>query len=228
MADNRLILGTRRYSSWSMRGWLAVRLAGLEVEEDVIPLAGDGPSAVRGATPSGLVPALHHDGAVIWESLAIGEYCAELAPGLWPGERVARGWARAIAAEMHAGFRPLRVAMPMVLGRETGPRETGPRETGPRETGPEVAADIARVEAIWGETRRRFGGGGGFLFGGSMGLADVMFAPVVARFLTYRPALSEASSAYCAVVRGHPLVDRWYQAAAAEPVAWRLDKYERA
>ncbi len=201
-----------------MRGWLAVRLAGLEVTDEVIPLAGDGPSAVRDATPSGLVPALHHDGAVIWESLAIGEYCAELAPGLWPAERVARSWARAIAAEMHAGFRPLRMAMPMVLGREVAPRVPAP----------EVAADIARIEAIWGETRRRFGAGGGFLFGESMGLADAMFAPVVARFLTYGPALGEVSSAYCAAVRAHPLVDRWYGEAAAEPVAWRLDKYEQA
>ena len=133
-------------------------------------------------------------------------------------ERVARSWARAIAAEMHAGFRPLRVAMPMVLGRETAPRVPAP----------EVAADIARIEAIWGETRRRFGGDGGFLFGASMGLADAMFAPVVARCLTYRPALSEASAAYCAAVRAHPLVDRWYTEAAAEPVAWRLAKYETA
>ncbi len=201
-----------------MRGWLAVRLAGLEVEEQVIPLAGDGPSAVSGATPSGLVPALHHDGAVIWDSLAIGEYCAELAPGLWPAERVARAWARAVAAEMHAGFRPLRVAMPMVLGRETAPRVPAP----------DVAADIARIEAIWGETRRRFGAGGGFLFGATMGLADAMFAPVVARCLTYRPALSETSAAYCATVRAHPLVDRWYAEAAAEPLAWRLAKYETA
>ena len=201
-----------------MRGWLAVRLAGLEVQEEVIALAGDGPSAVRGATPSGLVPALHHDGAVIWDSLAIGEYCAELAPGLWPAGRVARAWARAIAAEMHAGFRPLRLAMPMVLGRQTAPRVPAP----------EVAADIARIEAIWGQTRRRFGAGGGFLFGASMGLADVMFAPVVARLLTYRPALDELSWAYCAAVRAHPLVERWYEQAAAEPLAWRLDKYERA
>ena len=201
-----------------MRGWLAVRLAGLEVEEQVIPLAGDGPSAVSGATPSGLVPALYHDGAVIWESLAIGEYCAELAPGLWPAEREARAWARSVAAEMHAGFRALRVAMPMVLGRETAPRVPAP----------EMAADIARIEAIWGETRRRFGAGGGFLFGATMGLADAMFAPVVARFLTYRPALSEASAAYCATVRAHPLVDRWYAEAAAEPMAWRLAKYETA
>jgi glutathione S-transferase len=211
----RLILGTRRYSSWSLRGWLAVRLAGLDVEEVVMPLEGNGATeAVRRATPAGMVPYLEHDGARIWESLAICEYCAEYAPALWPAERVPRAHARAIAAEMHAGFRELRMAMPMNLGAD----RPGIRRT------PAVLADVARIEAIW--TEALAASGGPFLFGAGFGLADAMFAPVVARFLSYAPPLSAASVAYCRAVRAHALVAAWYDAAAAEPLAWRLDKYE--
>ncbi len=208
-----LTIGTRRYSSWSLRGWLAVRLAGLEVEEVVIPLAGGDTPAVKAASPGGTVPFLEHDGNLVWESLAICEYCAEVAPSLWPLDRAARTQARAIAAEMHAGFAALRQAMPMSLFR------TPPASQ-------DAAGDVARVEAIWRGTRARFGEGGPFLFGAGFGNADAMYAPVVARFLTYRPALSADSAAYCAAVRAHPLVTAWYDAAAREPAEWRLPQYE--
>jgi glutathione S-transferase len=216
MAEGTLYLGTRRYSSWSLRGWLAVRLAGLDVEEVTIPLAGGNTPAVRQVSPSGLVPFLRHRGVDVWESLAIGEYCAEIAPALWPAERAPRAHARAIAAEMHAGFRALRESMPMNLGREAPGKG---RSAG-------ALADIARIETIWRETRARFGAGGPFLFGEVFTLADAMFAPVVARFLTYAPELGADSRAYCAAVRAFPLVAAWYDAAAAEPAAWRLAKYE--
>lgn len=212
----RLIIGTRRYSSWSLRGWLAVRLAGLEVEEVMIPLAGGSTTAIKQATPSGTVPCLEHAGAVVWESIAICEYCAEQAPGLWPAAPIARAHARAISAEMHAGFRELRIAMPMNLGMD----DPGSRQT------PAVLADIARIDAIWSGTRARFGAGGPYLFGAAFTLADAMFAPIVARFLSYAPPLSEAAAAYCQAIRKHPLVEAWYQEAAAEPVEWRLEKYE--
>jgi glutathione S-transferase len=214
----KLVIGTRRYSSWSLRGWLAVRLAGLEVEERVIPLAGGATAAVKATTPAGAVPYLEHDGARIWESLAICEYCAEVAPGLWPAERVARAEARSVAAEMHAGFRALRMAMPMNLGREFAGAGRNA----------ESLADVARIEALWAAARGRFGAGGPYLFGEVFGAADAMFAPVVARFLTYRPELSAGSVAYCAAVRAHPLVVEWYELAAAEPEAWLLPKYESA
>jgi glutathione S-transferase len=214
VADGRLFLGTKRYSSWSMRGWLSVRLAALDVEEVVIPMAEGRTPAIAAASPNGLVPYLEHKGARVWESLAIAEYCAEIAPALWPAERVARAHARSIASEMHAGFRALRMAMPMNLGR-TFP---GLGRT------PEALADIARVEAIWAECLALHGGP--FLFGRAFGLADAMYAPVVTRFLTWQPELSAASRAYCDAVRAHPLVERWYADAAAEPAAWRLAKYE--
>ena len=208
MADGLLVIGTRRYSSWSMRGWLAVRLAGLDVTDRVIPI---GTPEIAAATPSGLVPYLEHQGARVWDSLAICEYCAEFNPALWPSGRADRAHARSIAAEMHAGFRALRQAMPMNLGRE---HRMAP--------GAEVAADIARIEQIWRGARDA----GAFLCGPVFGAADAMFAPVVARFLSYMPELSRESRAYCHLVREHPLVAAWYEAAAAEPLAWRLARYE--
>ncbi|HTR16275.1 MAG TPA: glutathione S-transferase family protein [Acetobacteraceae bacterium] len=216
MPEGTLYIGSCRYSSWSLRGWLAVHRAGLDVAEVVLPLAGGSTPAVKQASPSGMVPYLEHRGVRIWESLAICEYCAEFAPPLWPDEAVARAQARSIAAEMHAGFRGLRLAMPMVLGRDF----SGLGRT------PEALADITRIETIWAETRSRFGAGGPFLFGAEFGNADAMFAPVVARFLTYRPELSLLAQAYCAAVRAHPLVAEWYAKAEQEPESWRIAKYE--
>jgi glutathione S-transferase len=216
MAEGRLFIGTRRYSSWSLRGWLPVRLAKLDVEETVFRLAGGVTAEVRAAAPGGTVPYLEHRGSKVWESLAICEYCAEISPALWPADRVARAHARSIASEMHAGFRELRMAMPMSLFRDA-PGAGGT---------PGALADIARIDAIWRETRAQFGGGGAFLFGAAFGNADAMFAPVVARFLSYRPDLSAEAQAYCAAVRAFPLVAEWYDAAAKEPADWRLPQYE--
>lgn len=218
MSDRRpvLHLGSRRYSSWSLRGWLAVRLAGIEAEERVIPLAGGITPAVRAISPSGMVPYLEHDGAKVWDSFAILEYCAELEPSLWPAGRIARAHARSIAAEMHSGFRELRIAMPMNCTR-ADPGMDPP---------PAVRADLARIESIWAETRERFGAGGPHLFGAAFTGADVMYAPVVSRLLTYRPPLAKATRDYVESVRKHRLIEQWYQAAAAEPDAWKIKKYE--
>ncbi len=213
MAD-RLVIGTRRYSSWSLRGWLLVRLARLEVEEVVIPLAGGNTAAIKDVSPNGLVPYLEHQGSRIWESIAIAEYAAEFEPALWPADRKVRAYARSIAAEMHAGFRGLRMAMPMNIGR------TFPG----RGRTPEALADIARIEAIWAEALAAHGGP--FLFGTSFGAADAMYAPVVTRFLTWQPELSATSRAYCDAVRAHPLMEEWHRLAAAEPAEWLLEKYE--
>ncbi|HBK07153.1 MAG TPA: glutathione S-transferase [Acetobacteraceae bacterium] len=219
MSEGTLYIGHKRYSSWSLRGWLAVKLAGLDVDVKVIKFTRPGPTkAIAELSPNGLVPFLIHDGARVWESLAICDYCAELAPGLWPEDRVARAQARSIAAEMHAGFRELRMAMWMNLGRDFGGlgRSAG------------ALKDIARIEAVWAETRARFGEGGPFLFGAAFGAADAMFAPVVARFLSWKPEISAASAAYCSAVRAHPLVAEWYDGAAAEPADWLIEDYERA
>ena len=216
MPEGRLFIGTKMYSSWSLRGWLAVRLAGLAVEEVVIPLAGGATAAVKAATPAGLVPYLEHRGARVWESLAIVEYCAEHHPAIWPAEPAARAAARSIAAEMHAGFRGLRMAMPMtILNRFPGQGAT-----------PEALADIARIETIWADALLE--SGGPFLFGDTLTGADIMFAPVACRFQTWQPALSATARDYVAALLAHPLLQRWYAEAAAEPAAWRLPKYESA
>lgn len=217
MADGTLTIGTKRYSSWSLRGWLPVRLARLDVVEQVIPLAGGATAAVKAVAPSGTVPFLEHRGAKVWESLSICEYCAEYAPELWPAEPRARAHARSIASEMHAGFRDLRMSMPMSLFR-TGAAGAGRTEG--------TLADIARIEAIWAEALAR--SGGPFLFGAGFGNADAMYAPVVARFLTYKPKLGAVSEAYCIAVREHRLVRQWYDEAAAEPAEWHLPGYESA
>jgi glutathione S-transferase len=192
MSEGVLYIGHRRYSSWSMRGWLAVRLAALDVDVRVLRFTRPGPTkAIAELSPNGLVPFLEHNGARVWESLAICDYCAEVEPGLWPADRVARAHARSISAEMHAGFRELRMAMWMNLGRDFS------------------------------------GLGGRFLFGAAFGAADAMFAPVVARFLGWKPVVSAETAGYCAAVRGHPLVAEWYEGAAAEPDAWLIEDYER-
>lgn len=218
MPDGTLSIGTRRYSSWSLRGWLPVRLAGLDVTTQVIPLAGGRTQAVVAATGGATVPYLEHQGNRLWESLAICEYCAEFAPALWPQDRAARAWARVIASEMHAGFRALRQAMPMSLFRQA--KGAGRTEG--------ALADIARIEQLWAETRQRFGAGGPYLFGAAFTNADIMYAPVVCRFLTYQPELSSASRDYCAAVRAHPLLQEWYALAEDEPAAWFIPGYEEA
>lgn len=214
MADGRLVIGNRRYSSWSLCGWLAVRAAGLDVTEEVLPMGADVTPAIQAASPNRLVPFLEHRGARVWESLAIAEYCAEQRPALWPVDPKARAHARSVAAEMHAGFRVLRQGMPMNLGREF---PGGGRSA-------EVLADIARMAALWRACQTA--SGGPFLFGAEFGLADALFAPNITRFLTWRPDLAADTWDYVHALRAHPLVEEWYRAALAEPAAWLLDKYE--
>ena len=214
MPEGRLFIGTKRYSSWSLRGWLAVHLANLDVEEVLIPLAGGNTSAIKDTTPTGLVPYLEHRGARVWESLAIAEYCAELEPSLWPADRSQRALLRSAASEMHAGFRALRGAMPMNLGRDFSGHGVAP----------DVTADIARVVALWNECLDATGGP--YLHGTTFGVADIMFAPVVTRLITYAPGIPDRARAYVAATRLHPLVSRWYDEAAAEPAEWLLPHYE--
>jgi glutathione S-transferase len=217
MADFTLYLGNKAYSSWSLRGWLACRLAGIAFDEVVIPLSRpDTGATILRHSPSGKVPALRHGESVVWDSLAIGEYLHELAPaaGLWPDDAAARAQARSIAAEMHSGFVDLRRAMWMNTRR----RFPGKGRT------PEALANIARICAIWRETRARFGAGGPFLFGRKLNLADAMYAPVAARFVTWAPELPADARAYADAVWDHPLMQEWRRAADAE--TWVIDAYE--
>lgn len=211
-----LVIGNRNYSSWSLRGWLTVRMTGLDFEEELIPL--DTPETearIRAHSPAGLVPVLHHGPVTVWESLAICEYAAELAPeaGLWPEPPEARAVARAVSAEMHAGFRALRDGLPMNI----------------RASRPDVVVDdpirrdIARICQIWQDCRDRFGAGGRFLFG-RFSIADAMFAPVVTRFATYHVGIGGIEQDYCDAVRALPGMREWADAAAAEP--WVIEAEE--
>lgn len=220
MADFTLVIGNKNYSSWSLRGWLMAKTAGIEFDEIVVPL--DRPetlATIRKHSPSGRVPVLLHRGLAVWESLAIAEYLNDLKPeaGLWPPSAAARAHARAISCEMHAGFVDLRNNMPMNI-RASFP---GKGMT------PGVRADIERITGLWRDCRKRFAGAfpkdDGFLFG-TFGAADAMFAPVVTRFKTYSVTLDSDADAYCTAVLAHPAMKEWVDAASHEP--WLIDAYE--
>ena len=212
MSPVHIRLGNKNYSSWSLRAWLVLRATGVPYEEEVIPL--DRPETkarLAARSPSGRVPVIEHDGGIVWESLAIAEYLAERFPqaGLWPGDARARAHARAVSAEMHAGFAALRTHMPMdIRARHPG-----------RGRGPGVQEDIDRIVSIWEDCRRRRGAAGGFLFGGFC-IADAMYAPAVTRFVTYGVPLPPAAAAYRDAVLAWPAMVEWAAAAAAEP--WEI------
>lgn len=203
-----LTISSKNYSSWSLRGWLLCQLAGLEVEE--ILLSVDDPSAraeLLLLSPSFLVPCLRHEGAEVWDTLAIAGYLDELKPkaGLLPQEVTARAHCRSISGEMHSGFANLRSALPMnVKAHYPGFKVwTG------------AQADIDRVTEIWRDCLGRYGGP--YLFGEELTMADAMYAPVCLRFLTYDVALDPVSEGYCQTVMAWPALRRWIEAAKLEP-----------
>lgn len=207
-----LILGSKNYSSWSLRPWLAMAANNAAFDEVVIPLRSpDTARRIHEHSPAGRVPVLKDGGIVIWESLAILEYLAEKHPdwGLWPAERAVRAQARSISNEMHAGFRGLREALPMNMRR----RYTNSM------IGADAQPDIDRVLQIWRDARNLYGrpAGGDFLFG-AFGAADAMYAPVVSRFLTYGVPLDPVTQSYCDAVMSLPAMQAWLRDAAAEPV----------
>lgn len=203
-----LTLSSKNYSSWSLRGWLLARFAGLEFEELMLPPDDeDARKELLLLAPSILVPCLRHAGVTVWNTLAIAEYLAESFPkaGLWPTDRVARAHARAVCGEMNSGFANLRASLPMNL-KGHFPRHkiwAGARP------------DIERIAEIWTECLARYGGP--YLFGTRRGAADAMFAPVVTRFLTYDVPLNPACMAYCETVAAMPELREWTAAARLEP-----------
>jgi glutathione S-transferase len=216
MATWTLYHGNKNYSSWSLRGWLAVKQTGVEFDEELFDLsAPDVRPAIRRHSPSGKVPALKHGDLVLWDSLAIAEYLAEQFPdaGLWPADATARAVARAVSAEMHSSFFDLRREMPMNLRREAPGKGMTPG----------VQADIDRVTTIWRECRERFGSGGDFLFG-PWCIADAFYAPVVGRFRTYGVQLDDTCRAYAAAVWAWPAMAEWCAGARGEMMV--IDPYE--
>jgi glutathione S-transferase len=208
MAEASLTVSSKNYSSWSLRGFLLCRMAGLDFAEKIAPI--DDP-ATRAEllllSPSFLVPCLEHGEVKVWDTLAIAEYVAELRPKarLWPTNTAARAHCRAVCGEMHSGFANLRSALPMNLkARHPGFKVWAGAQ-----------ADIERVTAIWRACLERYGGP--YLFGKTATVADAMYAPVCSRFATYDVRLDPASADYCDLMLKFPAMVEWTAAAKAEP-----------
>lgn len=207
MTRTTLTISSKNYSSWSLRGWLLCRMAGLDfIEKPVDPDDAAARQELLLLAPSVRVPRLSHDGVEVWDTLAIAEYLHEIRPeaGLLPADRVARSHCRSISGEIHSGFYNLRSALPMNLKAR---HKTFKVFSGAR-------PDIARVRELWTECLEE--SGGPFLFG-TPTMADAMFAPVCTRFRTYSVALDPHLAAYCETVFDWAPMREWTEAALAEP-----------
>jgi glutathione S-transferase len=208
MADATLTIASRNYGSWSLRGWLMCKLAGLQLEE--VMAATDDPNTraeLLLLSPSFLVPCLTHDGVRVWDTLAIGGYLNELFPdaGLLPRERVARAHCRSVCGEMHSGFTNLRSALPMNLKAHFPGFKVWAG----------AQADIERIVTIWRECLDKYGGP--YLFGEKPSMADAMYAPVCARFVTYDVTLDPDCEGYCRTIMAMPFMQEWIAKAKLEP-----------
>ena len=215
----KLIIGNRAYSSWSMRGWLACKQSGDEFEELVVPMfdaewekrrEGD-----EFAPSLGKVPILWDGEIVVWDSLAIIEFLADrYGQALyWPEDESARAVARSMSAEMHSGFSNLRRELPMNVRKSFPPVELSDA----------VREEIDRILQLWAQARARFGGTGDYLFG-DWCAADIMYAPVVTRLITYGVAVPSFAAVYIKAVLSHPDVGEWIDKAQDEP--WVIEEYE--
>ena len=216
----KLIIGNKNYSSWSLRGWLACKQAGLAFDELQVPLYGDDWSIAKKqndeiAPSSGKVPVLWDGEAVVWDSLAIIDFLADRVgrDRFWPKDETARAMARSMVAEMHSSYLPLRRQLPMNVRRRIEGVEPSD----------ESRADIVRILGLWAEARARFGKGGPFLFG-SFGAADIIYAPVVSRFISYGVSVPGFAVAYMQAVWEHEWMRAWVAASEAEE--WSIEKFE--
>jgi len=216
----KIILGNKNYSSWSLRAWLACKQSGLSFEEIIVPLYGEGWDEQKRqneqiAPSSGKVPILWDDEAVVWEAIAILEYLADKVgrDRFWPKADDARAMARSMVAEMHAGFLTLRNECPMNIRAKAHGFQPSDG----------VKLDVVRILQLWAEARARFGKGGPFLFG-TFCAADIFYAPVVSRFLTYGIPLPGFAGAYVEAIWEHDWLQQWIVAAEAEE--WVIEQYE--
>ena len=215
----KLIIGNRNYSSWSLRGWLAAKQSGLHFEEITVNLGGEEWEAAKRESgevmPAGKVPILWDEETVIWDSLAILEYLGDKVgrDRFWPKDDTARGMARSMVAEMHSSFLPLRRHCPMNIRRQYEGIAI-PEE---------VKYDIVRILQLWAEARARFGKGGPFLFG-TFGAADIFYAPVISRFLTYGIGVPGFAEAYMQAVWETEWMQQWI--AGAEDEQWVIEQFE--
>ena len=207
-APASITLSSKNYSSWSLRGWLMAKFAGLDFDEVMVsPDDADAKQEILLLSPSIRVPCLTHGGVTVWDTLAIGEYLAEIAPaaGLLPADPIARAHCRAISGEMHSGFASLRSALPMNLKGDFPGHKVWTR----------AEADIERIQAIWRDCIANYGGP--YLFGGQRCIADAMYAPVCTRFQTYHVKLDKTAIVYGQTILGMPEMKAWIAAAKLEP-----------
>ena len=215
----KLIIGNKAYSSWSMRGWLAVKQSGLAFEEITVPMFDEDWDKRREgdefAPSGGKVPILWDENTVIWDSLAIIEWLADKTDKAryWPKEDAARGMARSMAAEMHSSYQNLRRECSMNVRKQFPPKELSE----------EVQAEVLRILELWAQARARYGAGGPYLFG-TFGAVDIMFAPVITRFVTYSIPVPRFAVAYMEAMLSHPWMREWIDAAQEEP--WVIEQYE--
>ena len=202
-----LVVGTKRWSTWSMRPWLALKHTGAPFTETLIELRQENDRSaaqIRPHSPSGLVPALKDGDLTIWDSLAICEYLAERYPGLWPIDPAARALARAAAAEMHSGFQALRQQCPMALEAPPAPLELSEA----------TQANVRRIVALWNGLLDQFGGP---FLAGDWSIADAFFTPVASRFRTYQVKLADHGDTGPAQAYGARLLQ------TPEFLAWESD-----
>ena len=218
----KLIIGNKNYSSWSLRGWLACKQSGLSFEEITVPILGDDWEERKRTSgdlaPShGKVPILWDGDAVVWDSMAIVEYLSDKVgrDRFWPKAEDARAMARSMVAEMHSGYFALRSKCQMNIRAQVKGIALDD----------DVRADIVRILTLWAEARARFGQGGPFLFG-TFGAADIFYAPVVSRFLTYGIGVPGFAQAYMQAVWEHDWMQAWIAAAEAEE--WVIEQYENS
>lgn len=218
----KLIIGNKNYSSWSLRGWLAAKQSGLAFEELTVHIDGDDWQAMRRhdgefQPSAGKVPVLWDGEVVVWDSLAILEYLADKVgrDRFWPKDDEARGMARSVVTEMHSSYLALRRECPMNVRRRIEGHQISDQ----------AKADVIRILQLWAEARARFGRGGPFLFG-TFGAADVFYAPVVSRFLTYGIGVPGFAQTYMQAVWEHEWMQQW--ATAAEAEEWTIAQFETA
>ncbi|MFN4239343.1 MAG: glutathione S-transferase family protein [Erythrobacter cryptus] len=218
----KLIIGNKNYSSWSLRGWLAAKQSGLAFEELIVPIMGEEWDRIKQdmgevQPSSGKVPILWDGETVVWDSLAILEYLADKVgrERFWPRAEAARGMARAMVAEMHSGYQALRRELPMNIRRRIALPGLSDQ----------TRQDIVRILTLWAEARARHGSGGPYLFG-TFGAADIFYAPVVTRFVTYGIAVPGFAQAYMQAIWEHEWMQHWNR--AAEEEEWVIEQYELA
>ena len=216
----KLIIGNKNYSSWSLRGWLAMKQSGLAFEEIMVPILGEHwdqrKQELGEVQPSsGKVPILWDDDAVIWDSLAILEYLGDKVgrDRFWPKEDTARGMARAMVAEMHSSYASLRSELPMNVRRRVQLESVSDQ----------TRADIVRILQLWAEARARHGSAGPFLFG-TFGAADIFYAPVVSRFITYGIGVPGFAQSYMQAIWEHAWMEEWIS--ASEDEQWVIEQYD--